>query len=334
MMKVEVAFFDCHNFEKEVFDKINASHGFSFNYLPVRLMPKTTYLAKGHQIVCSFAHDNVNKDTLDILKELGVALICLRSAGFNHVDVAHAQKINLPVARVPAYSPYSVAEHAVGLILALNRKIPQASRRVRDLNFSLEGLVGFDLHGKTVGVIGMGKIGQVFASIMRGFGCRILAYDKNAESLLPSEKAELHQVLQNSDIISLHIPLTPQTLHIINKKTLFMMKKGVMLINTGRGGLIETGALIEGLKKEHIGYAGLDVYEEEEEIFFQDRSGMILQDDELARLLTFPNVLITAHQGFLTQEALKNIAETTLENIFKFLRNEPNDNYLFQKVLC
>jgi D-lactate dehydrogenase len=259
---------------------------------------------------------------LKLLQSSGVQLIALRSAGFNHVDLISAEKLGLKVVRVPEYSPYAVAEHAVGLILSLNRKIHRAYSRVREGNFSLEGLVGVDLHGKTIGIIGTGRIGAVMAKIMSGFGCNVLAYDTQKDGVL-IEKLGVHYVdlselFRKADIISLHVPLTPETHHMINESAFSQMKKGVMLINTGRGALIESHALISALKSGHIGSAGLDVYEEEENIFFRDLSEQILQDDVLARLLTFPNVLITSHQAFLTQEALAKIAETTFQNIRDF----------------
>jgi D-lactate dehydrogenase len=295
------------------------------------LTEETVRLATGFPVVCCFAHDKLNARVLGELKTGGTKLIALRSAGFNHVDLSAAAKLGLPIVRVPAYSPYSVAEHATALILSLNRKISKASARVHELNFSLEGLVGFDLHGKTVGVVGTGRIGSAFARIMAGFGCHVLAYDLNPNPELQDQNwiryVPIDQLYRNSDIISLHIPLMPSTRHLVDAKALQKMKKGVMLINTGRGALIDTPALIDALKSSHVGFAGLDVYEEEENIFFQDLSDTVLQDDVLARLMTFPNVLITAHQAFLTREAIHNIVETTLDSIRDFeqgfaLKNE------------
>lgn len=328
---LNIAFFDTHSFEREHFDKSNERHRFSITYFEPRLNQKTARLASGFPIVCSFANDQLDAPTLKILKEGGVRLIALRSAGFNHVDLQTARELGLVVVRVPAYSPYAVAEHAVALMLGLDRKTHRAHNRVREGNFSLSGLVGFDLHGKTVGIIGTGRIGAAYASIMAGFGCHLLAYDlsENVELIRKFGLAyvSLRELYVSSDVISLHVPLTRDTRHIIDEKAINQMKKGVMLINTGRGALIDTVALIKGLKEEKIGYAGLDVYEEEEGLFFEDHSNQILQDDQLARLLTFPNVLITAHQGFLTEEALTNIADTTLKNISDFekgiaLKNE------------
>jgi D-lactate dehydrogenase len=254
-------------------------------------------------------------------------LIALRSAGFNHVDLSAAARLNIPVVRVPEYSPYAVAEHAVTLVMALNRKIHRAHARVREWNFSLDGLVGFDLHGKTVGIVGTGRIGQVAARIFRGFGCEVLAYDARPDTTFAEQTGvsycELPRMYRESHIISLHVPLTPQTRHMVDDEALALMKPGVFLINTGRGALIDSPALLKALKSGHLGAAGLDVYEEEEGVFFQDLSGQIVQDDVLARLLTFPNVLITSHQAFLTCEALGNIAQTTLQNISAFEQGGP-----------
>lgn len=327
---MKIAVFDAHHFERGPLTQANKDFGYELFFIEPRLTSETAALAKGFSIVCSFANDKVDAKALNILKSAGVKLLALRSAGFNHVDLAEAARLDIKVVRVPAYSPYSVAEHAVCLILALNRKIHRAYARVRELNFSLDGLVGFDLHGKTVGVIGTGRIGAAFCRIMAGFGCQVLAYDLQPSSELihiPGiTYTDLQKIITTSDIISLHVPLTPQTKHIINKDTLSLMKPGVMLINTGRGALVEAHALVDSLKNGHIGAAGLDVYEEEENVFFQDLSGQVLQDDTLARLLSFPNVLITSHQAFLTNEALNNIAQTTLQNIKEFEDNLPLTN--------
>lgn len=318
---MKVAFFDAHRFEIKIFDQINDKFKQNLIYFETRLNPETAKLAIGFPAICAFANDQLNESTLKILQSEGVRLIALRSAGFNHVDLIAAKNLGLKVVRVPAYSPHAVAEHAVALILALNRKICRANARVRELNFSLEGLVGFDLYQKKVGIIGTGRIGSVMATIMRGFRSEVLAYDPipNPELIqIGVRYTTLSELYKQSDIISLHVPLTKTTRHLINCKALQEMKPGVMLINTGRGALLDTKALISSLKTGHIGAAGLDVYEEEEKIFFQDLSDQVLQDDILARLLTFPNVLITSHQAFLTQEALSNIAETTLQNIQDF----------------
>lgn len=289
-------------------------------FLEPRLSPETASLAKGFNCVCAFVNDNLNAEVLALLARGGTKLIALRSAGYNHVDLNTAKDLGLTVVRVPAYSPYAVAEHAVGLILSLNRKIHRAYNRVRDGNFSIDGLLGFDLHGKTVGVIGTGQIGIIFAQIMRGFGCRILAFDPYPKQDVMDILAyvTLEELFKASDIISLHCPLTPETYHIINSAAIAQCKPGVMMINTSRGALVDAQAAIEGLKSERLGYLGLDVYEEEADLFFENLSDKVIQDDVFSRLLTFPNVLITSHQAFFTREALSNIAETTLANITAF----------------
>lgn len=328
---MKVIIFDSHNFEKTVLLEKNKEFKHDLNFLDVRLTVKTAILAKDHECVCAFVNDKLDKDVIECLKNGGVKLLALRSAGFNHVDLSAAKKCGMKVVRVPEYSPHAVAEYACGLILNLNRKIHRSYNRVREGNFSLEGLVGFDLNGKTVGIIGTGKIGKVLIKIMKGFGCNILAYDKNPDEEFAKDigftYVSFDEVITRSDIISLHIPLTKDTAHIFNANVFDRMKKGSFLINTGRGGLIDTLALIKALKSGHLGAAGLDVYEEEENFFFQDLSGQILQDDVLSRLITFPNVLLTSHQGFLTTEAIQNISHTTLENISdfekgNFLKNE------------
>lgn len=315
------AFFDTHQFERDAFAKANAAAGHDITFFETRLTEHSANLAAGYPCACAFVNDRLNGDVLRSLSQNGTRLIALRSAGFNHVDLLAARDLNLNIVRVPEYSPNAVAEHAVALILALNRKIHRAYNRVREGNFSLNGLVGFDLHQKTVGIIGTGRIGSVMCKILTGFGCRVLAYDSqpNADLMRTgTQYVELDELLRRSDIISLHVPLTPETRHLIGDRALSLTKPGVMLINTSRGALIDTRALIQSLKSDHVGYAGLDVYEEEEGIFFQNLSEQILQDDQLARLLTFPNVLLTSHQGFLTNEALANIAQTTLQNITEF----------------
>jgi D-lactate dehydrogenase len=283
-------------------------------------------MAAGFPAVCSFVNDRIDAGTLATLQAGGTRLIALRSAGYNHVDLEEAGRRGVVIVRVPEYSPHAVAEHTVGLILALNRKIHRAYNRVREANFSLEGLVGFDLFGKTCGIVGTGRIGAVVARILRGFGCRLLAFDVMPDETLSNhhdvQYAELPALYRDSDIISLHVPLSPATHHLINADALGAMKPGVMLINTGRGALVDSRALIDALKRGQVGAAGLDVYEEEEGIFFRNLSEQVLQDDVLARLLTFPNVLITSHQAFLTREALANIAVTTLANVSAFERGE------------
>jgi D-lactate dehydrogenase len=319
---MKVAFYDTHKFEKVVFDCSFKQSQHKITYLETRLNPQSALLSVGYDVVCSFANDRLDAETLEVLKKNGVKLVALRSTGFNHVDIAKAKQLSIPIVRVPAYSPYSVAEHAVALLLAVNRKVHRSYARVRELNFSLEGLVGFDLHGKTVGIIGTGKIGIAAARIFLGFGCKVLAFDKFPNAELPTDKnfqyVGLKKLLSDSDIISLHLPLTPESKHLLNKEAFESMKSGAIIINTGRGALIETKALIGALKSKKLGGAGLDVYELEEGVFFNDLSESGIEDDLLARLLTFPNVVITSHQAFLTKEALQNIADQTLENLNAF----------------
>ncbi|MCB1214315.1 MAG: 2-hydroxyacid dehydrogenase [Deltaproteobacteria bacterium] len=317
---MKVLVFDVHAFEEKLLRE--ALKDFEARLVSVKLDESTVGLAKGYEAVVVFIHDHGSSVVLERLKAGGTQLIITRSAGFNHIDLEAAKRLGLQVANVPKYSPYAVAEHAVALILALNRKLIRAHHRMMDLNFSLNGLIGFDLHGKTVGVLGVGKIGKVFAQIMRGFGCRVLAYDLQQEEAWAKKHgvsyASLEEIYQSSHIISLHLPLNEATKYLIDESALSKMKKGVMLINTGRGALIKTQAAIAAIKSGKLGFLGLDVYEEEETLFFEDHSEDILQDDIIARLLTFPNVLITSHQAFLTQEALENIVSTTLENLIAF----------------
>jgi D-lactate dehydrogenase len=271
--------------------------------------------------VCAFVNDRLDREVLGLLAAGGTRLVALRSAGFNHVDLAAAAELGLTVARVPAYSPHAVAEHAAGLILTLNRKFHRAYARVREANFSLNGLAGFDLCGRTVGIVGTGRIGAVLARIMHGFGCRLLAHDlaPNPEcEALGARYVALDDLFREADIVSLHCPLTPATRHLVNGARLALMKHGAMLINTGRGALIDTPAVIAALKSGRLGHLGLDVYEEEEELFFEDRSMTVVQDDVFMRLLTFPNVVVTAHQGFFTEDALTAIARVTLANVTAF----------------
>lgn len=316
---MKVMLFNSRDYERQVFQKANLT-GHELNFVSERLTIRTAGAAQGCRAVCCFANDCVDRKVIEKFKEIGVELIALRSAGYNHVDLGAAKDCGIPVVRVPEYSPYAVAEHAVALLLSLNRKIPRAFNRVRELNFGLEGLVGFDLHGKAIGVIGAGRIGTAFCKIMVGFGCKVLVFDRERSREIESiaEYVDLDQLLTESDIISLHVPLTPETRHIIDSRAFEMMKTGVFLINTGRGALIDTKAMVAALKSKKIGGACLDVYEEEDNVFFRDLSERGIDDDVLARLLTFPNVLITAHQAFLTHEALENIAETTLENLTAF----------------
>ncbi|WP_315818968.1 2-hydroxyacid dehydrogenase [Paraflavitalea speifideaquila] len=290
------------------------------------LNEQTVNLAAGFTAICAFVNDVLSAPVIEQLAAQGVQLIALRCAGYNHVDLAAAKSHNIPVVRVPAYSPYAVAEHAVAMILTLNRKTHKAYNRVREGNFSLAGLTGFDLHGKTVGVIGTGQIGAIFAGIMQGFGCRVLAFDLIANKTLEAKGVEylpLIKLLPQCDIISLHCPLNEQTKHIINAQTLGMMKQQVMLINTSRGGLIDTQAAIDALKSGQLGYLGIDVYEQEEKLFLHNLSEEIIQDDAIMRLMSFPNVLVTAHQGFFTDEALSQIAQTTLQSIQAFEDSKP-----------
>lgn len=296
----------------------NAKHELSF--FEARLTPATASLAHEHDAVCAFVNDDLSENVLTRLHEGGTTLIALRSAGFNHVDLRAAQTLGLTVTRVPAYSPYAVAEHALALIMTLNRKTHRAYNRVREGNFSLEGLLGFDLHGKTIGIIGTGKIGQAFTKLMSGFGCTLLTYDPypNDEVKKLATYVPLQDLFARSDIISLHCPLTPDTYHLINDNSLSSMKDGTTLINTSRGALVDTQAVVTALKNGKLAYLGLDVYEEEADLFFEDLSNHVIQDDVFSRLLTFPNVLITGHQAFFTDEALLNIANTTLQNITSY----------------
>ena len=322
MSALPTVVFDTKPYDRESLQRATRNGEVEWRFMDWRLSAETAASASGARAVCIFVNDRADRACLEALASLGVKHIALRCAGYNSVDVEAANELGLSVTRVPAYSPYAVAEHAVALLLALNRKIPRASNRVHDLNFSLNGLVGFDLHGKTAGILGTGKIGRVAAQILRGFGMKVLAFD-----LFPShEWAKQHGVEYTDartlagqcEVISLHTPLTPETYHIIRRETLELMKPGTILINVSRGALIDTKALIEALKCRRLGGVGLDVYEEEEGVFFEDLSGQILQDDDLARLLTFPNVLITAHQAFLTQEALDEIARVTVANLMAF----------------
>lgn len=293
----------------------------SITFFDVHLNAATARLATGATVVCPFVNDRLDRPTLTILSQQGTRLVALRSAGFNNVDLKAAEELGITVARVPAYSPWAVAEHAVALILTLNRKTHRAYARVREGNFSLTGLLGFDLHGRTVGLIGLGRIGMVMARIMLGFGCSVIGFDPSPNAdfeALGGRHASFEELLSASDIISLHCPLTPDTRHMINAAAVHQMKPGVMLINTSRGAVIETKAVIDGLKNGKIGQLGLDVYEEEGDLFFEDLSDQVILDDVFARLLTFPNVLITGHQAFFTEEALQSIAETTIANVTAF----------------
>lgn len=315
---MKVAFFSTKSFDRRFFEAANEKYAHDLTFFEPRLAEETAALAAGFPAVCAFVEDELHRGVLERLQAHGTKLIALRSAGFNHVDLEAAEELGVLVVRVPAYSPYAVAEHTVGLILALNRKVHRAYNRVREGNFSLEGLLGFDLRGKTVGIVGTGNIGRVVAQILRGFGCRLLAFDpfQNEEcKSLGVRYVELPELFSESDVITLHCPLNPDTHHLIDAKAVSRMKRGVMLINASRGKVIDTSAVIGGLKSGQIGYLGLDVYEEEGDVFFRDLSNEVIQDDVLARLLTFPNVIVTGHQAFFTEEALENIAETTLSNV-------------------
>ena len=318
---MRIAFFDAKPYDKPSFDRFGAENGFTFKYFETKLNEDTVSLAEGYDGVCVFVNDNVNAAVIDRLYEMGVRAIALRCAGYNNVDVKHAfGKIH--VFRVPAYSPYAVAEHAMAMLLTSVRRIHKAYIRTRDFNFSLAGMTGFDLHGKTVGVVGTGKIGRVFIDICRGFGMKVLAYDKYPAAGLDNgdtiRYVELDELFAKSDIISLHCPLTEETHHMINAENLAKCKKGVVILNTSRGALVDAEALLAGIKARSVGAACLDVYEEESDFFFEDFSGHILEDDVLARLISMPNVIVTSHQAFLTEEALTNIAETTVKNLLAF----------------
>ncbi len=320
----KIAFFDAKPYDIEFFNSVNQDFGFDIKYFTSRLTKDTVAMANGSDAVCVFVNDMLSSDVIDGLLGTSARLITLRCAGYNNVDL-RAIFGKMHVVRVPAYSPYAVAEHAVAMMLSLNRRIHKAYARTRDSNFSLNGLIGFDMRGKTAGIIGTGKIGKIVAEILKGFGMNILLYDKfpdNSFAKLNNIKySDIETIFNLSDVISLHCPLTPENHHLINTAAIAKMKKGVMIINTGRGKLIDTLALIDGLKTATIGYAGLDVYEEETEYFFEDFSNSVIGDDVLARLLTFPNVLITSHQAYFTREALTNIAATTLSNIKAFFEN-------------
>jgi D-lactate dehydrogenase len=318
---MRVAFFDAKPYDKPSFDKFGAEKGIKFKYFETKLNEDTVDLANGYDGICVFVNDTVNEAVIDRLYEMGVRVIALRCAGYNNVDVKYA-KGKMRVMRVPAYSPYAVAEHAMAMLLTSIRRIHKAYIRTRDFNFSLAGMTGFDLYGKTVGVIGTGRIGRVFIDICRGFGMKILAYDKYpSEDLANGDTVKyvnLDDIFKCSDIISLHCPLTDETRHIINEDALNACKKGVVIINTSRGALVDTEALLACIKSRQVGAACLDVYEEESDFFFEDLSGHIMEDDVLARLISMPNVIVTSHQAFLTEEALSNIAETTVGNLSVF----------------
>ncbi len=318
---INVAFYDAKPYDKPSFEHYGDLNGVQFKYFETKLCEDTADLAKGCEAVCVFVNDTVNAAVIDRLFALGVKLIALRSAGYNNVDVRHAfGKIH--VVHVPAYSPYAVAEHAMALLFTSVRRIHKAYNRTREFNFSLTGLTGFDFHGKTVGVIGTGKIGRIFIDICRGLGMKVIAYDPYPSSESGIEYVELDELYMRSDIISLHCPLTDESKHMISAEAIAKMKEGVVIVNTSRGALIDAEALLDGIKSRKIGAACLDVYEEEADVFFEDRSGHILDDDLLSRLISMPNVIVTSHQAFLTEEALSNIAETTVNNIRSCFDND------------
>lgn len=326
---MKVAVFSTKSYDRDFLTVANYDHEHTLVFFEPRLSYETALLARNFPAVCLFVNDMADAILLDRLASHGTRLLALRCAGFNNVDLAAAARLGIRVVRVPAYSPYAVAEHAVGLMLTLNRKLHKAYNRVREGNFALDGLLGFDFYGRTVGIIGTGRIGQVVARIMHGFGCRLLAYDvyQSPECLaLGAEYVPLPTLLAQSDIITLHCPLMPQTHHLVNAETIAQMKRGVVLINTSRGALIDTEAVIAGLKSQKIGALGLDVYEQESELFFEDLSASIIQDDLFERLMTFPNVIVTGHQAFFTKDALQNIAETTLSNITDIDQGKPCPN--------
>ena len=317
---MKVVLYDAKSYDIPSFEKYGAENGVSFKYIEAKLNEDTAELAGGADAVCVFVNDNVSAPVLDRLYELGVKTVALRCAGFNNVDLRHAFG-RIHVVHVPAYSPYAIAEHAMALLLTSIRRIHKAYLRTRDFNFSLKNLAGFDLHGKTVGIVGTGKIGRVFADICRGFGMKILAYDKFPNPSAGLDYVELPQLFAESDVISFHCPLTEETYHLVNADSIAQMKKGVVLVNTSRGALIDAEALLDGIKARKIGAACLDVYEEESDVFFEDYSGHILNDDVLARLISMPNVIVTSHQAFLTEEALNNIAQTTVQNLLDVAAN-------------
>lgn len=328
---MKITFFSAHPYDEKYFSLANKNLGHQLMFHETRLAANTVELARGSDAVCVFVNDDVNAEVINALKTIGVSIIALRCAGFNNIDLHNTDKLDIHVIRVPAYSPYAVAEHTIALMLSLNRKTHRAYNRVRDGNFSLQGLTGFDMFGKTVGIIGTGRIGSLTLKILHGFGCTLLAHDIQQDETLKAigvEYVDLDNLLTQVDILSLHCPLTPQTFHLIDENTLSSMKDGVMIINTSRGAIVDTSAAINALKTGKIGYLGLDVYEQEGDLFFHDLSDTIIHDDVFERLLTFPNVLITGHQGFFTKEALLNIATATLENLSRYESGKPLINTL------
>ncbi len=326
---MKIAFFSTKPYDRRFFDLANQEFGHEITYFETRLTRQTVKLAEGFESACAFVNDQLDASVLIALAAQGTRLVALRCAGFNNVDINRAGELGLSVVRVPAYSPHAVAEHTVGLMLALNRKVYWANSRVKEGNFSLDGLLGFDMHGRTVGIIGTGKIGACVVRILKGFGCKIIAHDKfknPACEKLGVEYVGLDALFARADIVSLHCPLFKETHHLVDNDSIGRMKKGVMIINTSRGALIDSRAAIEGLKSRKIGYLGIDVYEEEEELFFEDKTFEIRTDDVFARLTTFPNVVITGHQAYFTQEAVEQIAQTTLENITAYEQGAELEN--------
>ena len=329
-MKTKIAFFDAKEYDIASFENADRNGDHEIKFYETKLSADTAELAKGYDVVCVFVNDTVNAEVIDKLCSYGVKLVALRCAGYNNVDIEHAYG-RIHLVRVPAYSPYAVAEHAMALLLTSIRRIHKAYIRTRDHNFSLNGLTGFDLHGKTVGVVGTGKIGRIFIDICKGFGMNVIAYDKFPAKDAGIDYVPLEEIWKKSDIISFHCPLTEETKHMVNPASIAKMKKGVVLVNTSRGALIDSESLLDGIKERRIGAACLDVYEEESDVFFHDFSGHIIEDDTLARLISMPNVIVTSHQAFLTSEALANIADTTLSNIEQFMEEGRSDNELCYK---
>lgn len=330
MEKIKIAFFDSKEYDKQSFVESNKDDEFEITYLETRLTEDTCKLAEGYDVVCVFVNDDVNSTVINRLQEMGIKLIALRCAGYNNVDIEYAYG-KIHVVRVPAYSPYAVAEHAMALLLTSIRRIHKAYIRTRDFNFRLDGFMGFDLHGKTVGVVGTGKIGRIFIDICRGFGMHVIAYDKFPAKDSGIEYVSIDELWERSDIISFHCPLTDENRHMVDADSISKMKKGVVIINTSRGALIDSEALVEGIKARKIGAACLDVYEEESNVFFHDYSNHIVNDDTLARLISMPNVIVTSHQAFLTNEALANIADTTLDNVREFFQKDTCSNEVCYK---
>lgn len=331
-MTKTIAFFDAKPYDRESFDKVNNGR-YDIRYFDTRLTAAALPLADGCDAACAFVNAEIDRDVVEGLVAKGIKVLALRCAGYNNVDFKAAYDAGLTVVRVPAYSPYAVAEHAVALLMTLNRHIHKAAVRTRDFNFSLAGLTGFDLYGKTAGVVGMGKIGRVFAGICLGFGMKVLAYDAFPNPQEGVEFVPLHRLLAEADVVSLHCPLTPETKHLFNDETFAKMKKGVILINTSRGGLVDSDALLSALRDGHVGAAGLDVYEEESEWFYEDRSEVTKQNKTLSLLVSMPNVIVTSHQAFLTHEALANIATTTLSNLDAYFAGAPLENEICYRCM-